>query len=185
MAPHPLFNGTRPVSENPATAGLCGPFANSIQDSLRISNIRAKRRALMAQLIACCSWSAYGHWASKKVGLPSSMRLVPWITHRSQHLVEPLKPVKRHQAPKREGQGQNRHKASNGLRKRPKFLPYGPWRRFFSVEMGLWLSCVKTSHRAIQAVFSVCNRRKSSGRKTKPRTQAGLWVMELAVRVSD
>ncbi|GFM50605.1 hypothetical protein PSCICE_18720 [Pseudomonas cichorii] len=25
----------------------------------------AKRRALMAQLIACCSWSAYGRWAPK------------------------------------------------------------------------------------------------------------------------
>lgn len=149
--------------------------------------MRAKRRTLMAQLIACCSWSAYGRWAPKKsgAGLPSPTRLVPWITHRSQHLVDPLKPAKRHQAPKREGQGQNRHKASNGLRKRPKSLPYGTWRRFFSVGMWLWLSCVKTSHRAIQAVFSVCNRRRSSGRKTKPRTQAGLWVMELAVRVSD
>lgn len=30
--------------------------------------MRAKRRALMAQLIACCSWSAYGRWAPKKVG---------------------------------------------------------------------------------------------------------------------
>lgn len=134
--------------------------------------MRAKRRALMAQLIACCSWSAYGRWAPKKgrAGLPSSTRLVPWITHRSQHLVEPLKPAKRHQAPKREGQGQNRHKASNGLRKRPKSLLYGSWRRLFSLGMGLWLSCVKTSHSAIQAVFAVCNRRRSYGRKTKPRT---------------
>lgn len=66
--------------------------------------MRAKSRALMAQLIACCSWSAYGRWAPKSgAGLPSATRSVPWITHRSQRLVAPMKPAKDHQAPKREG----------------------------------------------------------------------------------
>ena len=146
----PLLNGTRPVSENPATAGLCGPFANSIQDSLRISSMRAKRRALMAQLIACCSWSAYGRWAPKKgrAGLPSSTRLVPWITHRSQHLVEPLKPAKRHQAPKREGQGQNPHKASNGLRKRSRIPPVWVVAAFFQCRNGVMaIMCENFSQR--------------------------------------
>lgn len=36
--------------------------------------MRAKRRTLMAQLIACCSWSAYGRWAPKKVGLTCRRR---------------------------------------------------------------------------------------------------------------
>ena len=123
--------------------------------------MRAKCRALMAQLLACCSWSAYGRWAPKKgrAGLPSSTRLVPSITHRSQHLVEPLKPAKRHQAPKREGQGQNPHKASNGLRKRSRIPPVWVVAAFFQCRNGVWLSCVKTSHSAIHAVFAVCNRR--------------------------
>lgn len=86
--------------------------------------MRAKRRALMAQLIACCSWSAYGRWA-----------------------------------PKREGQGQNPHKASNGLRKRSRIPPVWVVAAFFQCRNGVWLSCVKTSHSAIHAVFAVCNRR--------------------------
>ncbi|MGQ5916604.1 hypothetical protein ACUNH4_21335, partial [Serratia sp. IR-2025] len=35
----------------------------------------------------------------------SPTRLVPWITHLSQRLVEPMKRAKDDQAPKREGKG--------------------------------------------------------------------------------
>ena len=52
-APNPHVNVTRFVSGNPAMAGPCGQFANLIQNSLRISIMRAKRRALVVQLIAC------------------------------------------------------------------------------------------------------------------------------------
>ncbi|TGF10778.1 hypothetical protein DAH43_28210 [Escherichia coli] len=36
-----------------------------------------------------------------RAGLPSPTRLVPWITHRSQHLADPLKPAKRRSGTKK------------------------------------------------------------------------------------
>lgn len=155
----PLLNGTRPVSENPATAGLCGPFANSIQDSLRISSMRAKRRALMAQLIACCSWSAYGRWAPKKVGGPAVVDAVSSVDYPPvAALVEPLKPAKRHQAPKGKGRAKTHIRPLTACEsvQNPSRMGRGG---VFQCRNGVWLSCVKTSHSAIHAVFAVCNRR--------------------------